>query len=165
MKTSGWLLILVLVAVVGIGGFAWFRFEGDPPGLESPGEELVIGRAGTKIELRASDAGSGLRALRVTVAQGGSEQVLLDESYPGNLMSGGMRKENTASLQLDPASLAALKGPGTLVVSVRDWSWRGALSGNETRREVPVRVDLEPPRIEVTSGISGITYVRQGGSG
>jgi murein DD-endopeptidase MepM/ murein hydrolase activator NlpD len=48
---------------------------------------------------------------------------------------------------------------------VRDWSWRGALAGNETRRDLPLRVDLEPPRIEVTSGISGITYVRQGGSG
>ena len=28
-----------------------------------------------------------------------------------------------------------------------------------------MRVDVDPPRVEVTSGISGITYVRQGGSG
>jgi murein DD-endopeptidase MepM/ murein hydrolase activator NlpD len=125
----------------------------------------VIGKGGAKIELRTTDAGAGLRSLRVAVAQGGGEQVLLEESYPGNLLSGGVRKENTASLQLDPASLAALKGPGTLSIAVRDWSWRGAFSGNETKRELPLRVDLEPPRIEVTSGISGITYVRQGGSG
>jgi murein DD-endopeptidase MepM/ murein hydrolase activator NlpD len=166
MKASGWLLIVALIAVVGIGGFAWYRLEGAAPGLEAPEAELVIGRAGVKVDLHATDAGSGLRSLRVAVTQpGGAEQVLLDESYPGNLLSGGTRSEQAASLQLDPAALGALKGPGTLSIAVRDWSWRGGLSGNETRRDLPLRVDLEPPRIEVTSGISGITYVRQGGSG
>jgi hypothetical protein len=96
---------------------------------------------------------------------GAAEQVLLDESYPGNLLSGGTRNEQTATLSLDPASLGKLSSPATLAISVRDWSWRGTFGGNEVRRELPLRVDLEPPRIEVTSGISGITYVRQGGSG
>ena len=166
MKASGWLLILALIAVVGIGGFAWYRFESEPPGLAAPEAELVIGRAGVKVDLHASDAGSGLRSLHVAVTQpGGAEQVLLDESYPGNLLSGGTRSEQAAALQLDPTALGALKGPATLSISVRDWSWRGGLSGNEVRRDLPLRVDLDPPRIEVTSGISGITYVRQGGSG
>jgi murein DD-endopeptidase MepM/ murein hydrolase activator NlpD len=166
MKASGWLLILVLVAAVGIGGFAWHRFESEPPGLEAPEAELVIGKAGMKVDLHATDAGSGLRSLRVAVIQpGAAEQVLLDESYPGNLLSGGTRSEQSSSLQLDPAALGALKGPATLSIAVRDWSWRGTFGGNEVRRDLPLRVDLEPPRIEVTSGISGITYVRQGGSG
>jgi murein DD-endopeptidase MepM/ murein hydrolase activator NlpD len=166
MKASGWLLIVVLIAAVGIGGFAWYRFEGAPPGLEAPEAELVIGRAGVKVDLHASDAGSGLRSLHVAVTRpGAAEQVLLDESYPGNLLSGGTRSEQAASLQLDPAAFGALKGPATLSIAVRDWSWRGGLAGNETRRDLPLRVDLEPPRIEVISGISGITYVRQGGSG
>jgi murein DD-endopeptidase MepM/ murein hydrolase activator NlpD len=166
MQASGWLLILVLIAVVGIGGFSWYRAEGEPPSLTAPEAELVIGRAGVKLDLRATDARSGLRSLRVAAVQpGGAEQVLLDESYPGNLLSGGTRREQTASVQLDPAALGALKGGGTLAIAVRDWSWRGGLGGNETRRDVPLRVDVDPPRIEVTSGISGITYVRQGGSG
>jgi murein DD-endopeptidase MepM/ murein hydrolase activator NlpD len=166
MKASGWLLILLLIAAVGIGGFAWIRAEGEPPGLTAPEAELVIGRAGLKVDLRATDAHSGLRSLRVAVAQpGGTEQVLLEESYPGNLLSGGTRSEQTASLQLDPAALGALKGPATVSIVVHDWSWRGGFGGNETRRDLPLRVDVDPPRIEVTSGISGITYVRQGGSG
>jgi len=166
MKASGFVLILALIAVVGIGGFAWYRFESEPPGLTAPEAELVIGRAGVKVDLHASDAGSGLRSLHVAVAQpGGAEQVLLDESYPGNLLSGGTRSEQSAALQLDPAALGAIKGPATLSISVRDWSWRGGLAGNEARRDLPLRVDLDPPRIEVTTGISGITYVRQGGSG
>jgi hypothetical protein len=166
MKASGWLLILVLIAVVGVGGFAWYRFESEAPGLQAPEAELVIGRSGVKLDLQASDARSGLRSLHVAVTpQGGAEQVLLDESYPGNLVSGGTRREQATPLQLDPAALGGLKGPATLSIAVRDWSWRGAFAGNETRRELPLRVDLEPPRIEVTSGISGITYVRQGGSG
>ncbi|MGH7338302.1 MAG: hypothetical protein ACREI7_12025, partial [Myxococcota bacterium] len=167
MKASGWLLILVLVAVGGFGGFAWYRAEGEAPGLTAPEGELVIGRAGVKMDLHATDARSGLRSIRVAVAQpGGAEQVLLEESYPGNLLSGGTRSEQTASLQLDPAALGALKvSQGTLSIAVHDWSWRGGLGGNETRRDLPLRVDVDPPRVEVTTGISGITYVRQGGSG
>jgi murein DD-endopeptidase MepM/ murein hydrolase activator NlpD len=165
MKASGWLLLLLLIALIAFGGFAWYRAEGEPPGLSAPEAELVIGKNGMPLELRASDARSGLRSLRVTVMQSGNEQVLLDETYPGNLLSGGTRAEQTASVQLDPAALGKLTGPATLTIAVRDWSWRGGLGGNETRRDLPLRVDLEPPRIEVTSGISGITYVRQGGSG
>jgi murein DD-endopeptidase MepM/ murein hydrolase activator NlpD len=165
MKASGWLLILGLIAAIGLGGFAWYRAEGEPPTLAGPEGELVIGKNGLKLVLSAADVGSGLRSLRVALARSGAaEQVLFDESYPGNLLSGGTRGEQAASVQLDPARLA-VKGPGTLSIAVRDWSWRGAFGGNETRRELPLRVDLEPPRIEVTSGISGITYVRQGGSG
>jgi murein DD-endopeptidase MepM/ murein hydrolase activator NlpD len=119
-----------------------------------------------KLDLHATDAGSGLRSLHVAVVQpGAAEHVLLDESYPGNLLSGGTRKEQSSSLQLDPAALAALKGPATLSIAVRDWSWRGGFGGNEVRRDLPLRVDLEPPRIEVTTAISGVTYVRQGGAG
>ena len=165
MERSGWLLILVLIAAIGIGGFAWYRFEGESPGLQAPEAELVIGKNGMKLDLRASDARSGLRSLHVAVAQPAGEKVLFDESYPGNLLSGGTRSEQATTVQLDPATLGPLTGPATLSISVRDWSWRGAFSGNETRRDLPLRVDLEPPRIEVTSGISGITYVRQGGSG
>ena len=165
MKASGWLLILVLIAVVGFGGFAWYRAEGEAPGLTGPEGEVVIGRAGVKVDLHATDARSGLRSIRVTAAQpGGVEQVLLEESYPGNLVSGGTRGEQAASVQLDPAALGALK-QGTLSIAVRDWSWRGGFGGNETRRDLPLRVDVDPPRVEVTTGISGITYVRQGGSG
>jgi hypothetical protein len=165
MRASGWLVILGLIAAVGLGGFAWYRAEGGPPTLSGPEAELVIGKSGLSLDLKVADAGSGLRSLRVAIAQpGAAEQVLLDEPYPGNLLSGGTRGEQAASVQLDPARIA-VKGPATLSIAVRDWSWRGAFGGNETRRELPLRVDLEPPRIEVTSGISGITYVRQGGSG
>ncbi len=165
MKASGWLLILVVIVVVGIGGFAWYRSESEVPGLVAPESELVVGKSGVQLDLRASDQRSGLRSLRVAIAQASGEQVLLEELFPGNLLSGGVRHEHEAAVQLDPAALGALKGPATLSIAVRDWSWRGGLSGNEVRRDLPLRVDLEPPRIEVTSGISGITYVRQGGSG
>jgi len=162
MRASGWLLILALVAAVGLGGFAWYRFEGEPPSLTAPEGELVIGRSGKRLDLHASDAGSGLRSLRVAVEQPSGEKVLFEEAYPGNLLSGGVRHEQDSSLQLDPASIGVLTGPATLRIAVRDFSWRGAFSGNETRRDLPLRIDLEPPRVEV---YSGLTYVRQGGSG
>jgi murein DD-endopeptidase MepM/ murein hydrolase activator NlpD len=165
MKASGWLLILGLIAAAAVGGFAWYRAEGEAPQLSAPEAEIVIGKRGMQLELQASDARSGLRSLRVAIVQPSGEKVVLDDSYPGNLLSGGTRSEQSASVQLDPAAIGALSGPATLSIAVRDYSWRGGFGGNETRRDLPLRVDVDPPRIEVTSGISGITYVRQGGSG
>ena len=161
MNASGWLLTLVLIAAVGFAGFAWVRAEGELPALEGP-EELVVGRGGVKVDLRVSDQSSGLRSVRVAITHPGGEQVLLDESYPGNLLSGGVRNEHATSLDLDPERIGDAKGAVALRITVHDWSWRGGFGGNETRRDVPLRVDLEPPRIGVHSGL---TYVRQGGSG
>jgi murein DD-endopeptidase MepM/ murein hydrolase activator NlpD len=162
MNASGWLVALLLIAVLGVGGFAWYRAEGEVPALEGAPAELVIGKTGVRLDLRASDLRSGLRSLRVALRQPSGEQVLLEEDYPGNLVSGGVRHESAAALDLDPAALGTVKDPAVLTIAVRDWSLRGGLGGNEARVELPLRVDLEPPRVEV---YSGLTYVRQGGSG
>ncbi len=172
MNASGWVVALLLILLVGIAWFSWVRFEGEMPELEGP-EALVVGTSGAQLDIAASDWDSGLRSVRVTIVPGEAaedgeegeapaERVLVDESFPGNLLSGSLRKEHSVSLPLDAKSLADVESPATLRISVRDWSWRGGFGGNETLRLVPLTIDVDPPRIAVHSGL---TYVRQGGSG
>jgi murein DD-endopeptidase MepM/ murein hydrolase activator NlpD len=161
MNASGWLVALLLIVLVGLAGFTWYRAEGELPALEAP-ETLIVGRNGAQLVVRASDWDSGLRSVRAVVTSEGEEHVLIDERFPGNLLSGGVRNEHDAEVSLDATQLAAVKSPAVLRIAVADWSWRGGFDGNLALREVPLTIDVDPPRISVHSGL---TYVRQGGSG
>lgn len=161
MNGAGWLALGVLIVVLGAGALLWVRAEGDAPVLEAP-TELVVGAQGATVKIHAADLGSGLRSLRAVLVHPGGETVLLDETYPGNLLSGGVHYEQESEVDLDPGRLADVHGAAFLRISARDWSWRDGLDGNETRRDVALQIDLEPPRIDV---LTGLTYVKQGGSG
>lgn len=161
MNTSGLVVLLALLLVIGGGVATWIRAEGTPPTLELP-EALVVGRAGGTLALAASDAGAGLRSLDVVIRHADGEISLLTESFPGNAISGGVRNEHEVEIPLEPEALAAIQGDALLVATSRDWSWREFFSGNEAVIEIPFVLDLEPPRVEVSSGL---TYVNQGGAG
>ncbi|MDH3518902.1 MAG: M23 family metallopeptidase [Myxococcales bacterium] len=161
MQSPGWLLLLLAVLLAGGGLLTWTRAEGSHPRIDAP-EAILAGAAGTSVDLAISDAGSGLRALRVDFVHAGGETALVTEDFPGNLLSGGTRSEHGVTLQLDPGLLGSFEGEAILRVTARDWSWRGGFDGNESVRSVPLRVDLIAPRIEIATGLS---YARQGGSG
>ena len=161
MNATGWFLLLLLILLVGIGGFTWYRAEGVAPGLIAP-EAIVVGKAGGNLSIEASDARAGLRSVRAVVTHPGGELSLLDESFPGNLFSGGVRMRESAEIPLVAKQLAEVEAPATLRIEVRDWAWRDGFSGNLTESEIPLTVDLKPPRVSVHSGL---TYVKQGGSG
>lgn len=160
-NASGWLVVLVLLLAGGAGAAFWIRAEGTPPEVQAP-ESLLMGRKGTTLSLALADPGSGLRDLRVTLERSTGEKVLLEEHYPGNLLSGGVRVRHKVELPITADDVKDLRGRAMLRIAVRDWSWRGPLTGNETLRELPLTVDLEPPRVSVESGL---TYVTQGGAG
>ena len=160
MNQGGLFALLIAILLLGAGALTWYRAEGGAPQFEAP-ESLVVGRAGRALSLALRDDESGLRSVRVWVSHGGEERVLLDESFPGNLLSGGVRHEHGLAMQLDAEGLGELSGEASLGVAVADWSWRGFFGGNETVREIPLRVDVEAPQISVRSGL---TYLRQGGS-
>ena len=65
MNSSGWLVVLVLLLLGAGGAGVWIRAEGTPPGLETP-PAVLVGRSGETLEIGLSDAGSGLRQLRVS---------------------------------------------------------------------------------------------------
>jgi murein DD-endopeptidase MepM/ murein hydrolase activator NlpD len=161
VNRSGWLVFLVLLLLGAGAAGLWIRAEGTPPLVGAP-ESVLVGRRGESVSLALSDRGSGLRELRVTVSRADGEAALLEETYPGNLLTGGTRSLHSVELRLDPDRLGQLRGEAMLRVVLRDWSWRGLFSGNETRIDVPLTVDLEPPRVSVETGL---TYVKQGGAG
>lgn len=152
--------VLALLCAAGAAIALWFRAEGEPPALQAP-DSLLVGRAGATLPISVSDPGSGLRSLSVVLVEGDQARTLLAEEYPGNLASGGTRREQSAAVAIEPKALG-LKGPARLRIEARDWSWRGFFSGNAVQRELPVTVDLDPPRLEVATGL---TYAQRGGSG
>jgi len=158
----GWLWFLVLLLALGAGGYLWVRAEGAPPVVRAP-ESLLLGAQGSRLELEASDAGSGLRAIDVVLALPGGEEAIFHEEYPGSLLRGGEAgTPRSVSLPIDAKRLGQDGAEGFLRVSVRDWSLRGLLSGNAARLEIPVKLDLSPPRLSVETGM---TYLQRGGAG
>jgi hypothetical protein len=147
----------VILILGGAGTLAFFRAEGGAPQASGP-EALVVGRSGASVPLSFSDEGSGLRALQVVLAHAGGDIVLIDEEFPGNLASGGVRSDHDVEALLPADRLGEVEGQAFLRIAVRDWSWRS----NETQLDVPLTVDLVAPRIEIATGLS---YAKQGGSG
>jgi murein DD-endopeptidase MepM/ murein hydrolase activator NlpD len=161
VNSAKWLVLLVAALLVGGGALLWTRAEGTAPSIDGP-DALIAGMAGVSVPLALADAGSGLRALRVDLVHARGEIPVLAEEYPGNLLSGGVRAEHEVELSLGSERLAEIAGDALLRIAVRDWSWRGAFRGNEVIRELPLSVDLQAPRIEISTGL---TYAKQGGSG
>jgi len=158
----GWLGIALAVLLLGAGAFAWVRFEGDAPSVEGP-ETLLIGSSGS-VAFDIGDLGSGLREIRISVQQADGETVVFERSFPGELLTGGNAPgiPERFEVAIDPKALGLAHGDASLTVTARDWSWRDSFRGNETQRRIPLKIDLEKPRIQIASGL---TYVSRGGSG
>jgi murein DD-endopeptidase MepM/ murein hydrolase activator NlpD len=153
-------LVLLLCLGAAAGGL-WIRAEGGAPRVEAPAL-VVLGGTPRTLEIALADDGSGLREVSAVLTHARGEEQLLVQGFSGSLLTGGGSEREPLTLALDARALGLPEGDAFLRLSVRDWSWRGGLRGNETRAEIPVRVDLTPPRIEVASGL---TYVRRGGAG
>lgn len=155
-------MIAVLALAIVAGTSVWLRCEGVPPEIRAP-EQVVIGRAGADLSLGASDRRSGVRFLNVRLRHAGGEATLIQESYPGSALTGGIIRPGVPDLtaSIDPKALGLKDGDAFLVIEATDWSWASLLSGNTIVREVPVKVDLKAPRVSVGTGL---TYVKRGGS-
>ncbi len=152
------LVFLLLVWIAGAVGIGWFRWEGSPPELAGP-DRVWIGAAPRVIPFELVDSGAGPREVRAVLRHARGEVELLRTQYPGNWLSGGSGGESARfDLVVDPSRLDLKSGDAFLRIVATDWSWRR----NRTTREIPVVIDLEPPRIRVTSGY---TNVRRGGTG
>ena len=177
MKATFWVGLALALALIGSGAFAWYRAEGQAPVLSAPDamasgaaapetlripETLRVGASGRVIGVELADAGSGLRGFDAVLAHAAGQIPLVTHRYPGNLLSGGTRGAQQVDVRIRPEQLGEVRGEAVLRLAVRDWSWRGRFAGNETRVDLPVAVDLEPPRVSIANGL---TYVRQGGSG
>lgn len=155
-------MIGLAIAAVAVW-FVLHRFEGQPPFVETP-DQIILGQSPQSIQIRLQDEESGIRSASIRLLHGAGSVSLLEEAYPGDLLQGGLKssKDRTLSLDLESSSGLAPDGQATLVLQIRDWSWRDGFAGNRTEISIPVLIDTRPPTIDIESGI---TYVRRGGSG
>ena len=162
MKSGFWLTLIGLPIVVVAIWFAFGRFEGSAPRVQAP-ESIILGQSPQQIEIQISDEDSGIRSVSARLLHEAGSQSLAEEVFPGDLISGGNQRSRhaTLSLNLNPAAGMAPDGNATLVLQVRDWSWRGGLSGNRAEVSIPVVIDTRPPTLNIESGL---TYIHRGGS-
>jgi hypothetical protein len=156
-------VIVLLIALAAAGVFLWRRAEGTAPRISAP-EAVDLGRAERKLAISVEDAGSGVRRVSAKLRSAEGERELGALDVAGGLLRGGAEPRRAASLELalDAKALGLNEGDAFVVIEARDWSLRGMLSGNAASAEIPVRVDLRPPRIAIANGI---TYLKRSGSG
>jgi murein DD-endopeptidase MepM/ murein hydrolase activator NlpD len=157
-----WILLALLgAAVVGVL-LAWPHLEGASPEIESPAE-VMVGSDGGTLRLVLSDAGTGLRSFDVRIRHGGGGKTLVEQQFTGGLLAplSLNTRHEAIEIPIQADALAIPDGAATLVLSVRDWSWRDAGKGNRSELSIPLRVDTVAPQLSVESGL---TYVYRGGS-
>ena len=162
MKSGFWLALIVVPMLLVALWFAFERFEGSAPRISAP-EEIILGQSPQEIEIEISDEGSGIRSVSARLLHEAGSRSLLQEAHPGDLLMGGTGKSrrSTVTLNLDAAGGVAPDGNATLVLQVRDWSWRSGLAGNRAELSIPVLIDTRPPSLRIESGL---TYLRRGGA-
>jgi len=154
---------LLLIGFGTLAVFGWMRAESDPPQIDGP-ESLVVGGDGSDVEFALSDAGTGLREVRATLRHAGGEQVLHEEVFAGDWVTGSAaaNTERQVRVRIDPKAMELRDGDAFLQLEVRDWSWRDGFRGNLSEVVIPVAIDRQKPRIQV---FTGLTYIQRGGSG
>ncbi len=152
MTARGWLGILLGALLLGGGALTWIRFEGDAPTVEGP-TSLLIGSS-SSVAFDIGDLGSGLREIRISVQQADGETVVFERSFPGDLRTGSDSPgiPERFETEIDVNALGLIHGDASLTVTVRDWSWRNSFRGNETERQILLKIDLKKPRIQIHRG-------------
>ena len=161
--SKAWLLgVVVLLLVVPLTVLLIKRMEGTPPTVAMELGSTSLG-ADASIKLNLADAKSGIRDVQVAIFKDGKETVVLDKQFPSrSMLVGGVIREETLSVPVEPKAHSITDGKAVLRVAVRDYSWRNWGSGNRYYEERQVFIDTQSPSINV---LSGALYLNQGGSG
>lgn len=120
----------------------------------------------TVLALHIEDSQTGLREVSVQIEQNLEQFSLAQEKFPSHgILSPDGGKTHTFDLEMTPfgdETLPRRRGPATLVITARDYSWRGFLEGNVLTFKQEFTVKFDPPRLEILSSHEPIP---QGGSG
>jgi hypothetical protein len=167
MKTKWPLAAGVVVlgaAALALAALAVLRLEGEKPALALEGVSgpLYLGKS-AEFTVKASDTGSGLRQIAVTLQKDGREIPLARrEVEAGGLLGLPAATAEAVAVRIDPAALGLSDGQALLRLQASDRSWRNWWHGTLAAVEHEVFIDTKPPAIEV---LSKEHYVNQGGTG
>jgi murein DD-endopeptidase MepM/ murein hydrolase activator NlpD len=114
----------------------------------------LVGRQAPLV-VEVKDARHGIKALRISVEQGGREHVLLDERYAPPKPEVRYRW-----MPSQDKTFKLAEGPGRLRVKARNASWGGFFRGRTASIDQEFTARLTPPRIQA---LTTQHYVNQGG--
>lgn len=148
-----WLLLGLLL--IPATWFLWQKLENEMPVITAEFPASV--RPDSEHRISVSDQRSGLRRTRVLLIQQGREIVIADlaPDTPGV-------HELSIPFQIDTRKHRLSDGAMTLVISVRDRSWRNWFHGNNSERRLDITMDGKPPQITV---LTRFHHINQGGAG
>ena len=136
-----------------VAGGAYYlgpRFESERPQVTVSPNVDVVGVA--PLDVQVTDKGTGLKSVKATLSQGGTEYSLASEQFDRPVSE----KKFTVAL----AKVSGVKeGSAVLRVTARD---AALFSGNETVFDKNVTIDVTPPTLEL---IADDRYVNFGGVG
>ena len=139
--------------------------DGTPPQITLV-EPFTQAGPTTPLILHVEDTGTGLQEVTVSLVQNLESYTLAQEQFSAQSpLSIGGSGHHTFDLNLipfDDDTIPRRRGQVKLVITARDYSWRGFFEGNWARIEQDVAVKFTPPRLEV---LSAPLPVSQGGAG
>ena len=160
-----YLIALAIVAayIALVGSIRW----GDdaPPRISLAQPFTQVGPT-TPLSIRIEDEGTGLQEISVRLVQNLEQFTLAEEHFPSHgALSLDSGTQHTYTLDIIPFgddTIPKRRGPATLLISARDYSWRGFFEGNWTRLNQDFTVKFTPPKVET---LSTPLPISQGGAG
>lgn len=152
MKRFFYVVIFILI----LAGLVYFY-----PEIEWSSPEVKVDlrseNIGTRpFDVEVIDKGKGLKNVKVFLSGDHGESMLANKNYPEGV------KKDKIEVKLDPKKLGIKGGAAELKIIAEDRSRLKIFSGNKTKIEKKVNLDLVPPKLDV---ISTDQYINHGGSG
>ncbi len=162
-------LIIFLAIVVPVGWVLFCKYESDVPkaDIRLPSQYL---KQSFEINLTATDKGTGLRHVTVSLVQKDNEKVLLDKSYPPSSIQSLFKDKivpfDNFVIPVETRKYGMSDGQAVIRVVVTDYAWRKWTKGNRLYEERPVIIDTVPPQLQVltsqhnvsTGGVGLVIY-------
>ncbi|MEA1969647.1 MAG: M23 family metallopeptidase [Thermodesulfobacteriota bacterium] len=158
-------IIFVLLVILPLIWFLTNQFERKPPGITVDFPSIYLSKS-YEISLMASDKGTGLREVRVSIVQQEKEKVLLKKEYPcigyKGFFMGSKIFNDSFKIPVESRKYGMVDGEALIKIYVSDYSWKEWNSGNKVYQEKKVVIDSKPPGIEILSRRHNIA---RGGAG
>jgi murein DD-endopeptidase MepM/ murein hydrolase activator NlpD len=152
VKKGKLLLLLILLGALGAGAFVYFR-DTTAPGIEASPESGPVS-ARRPLTVRLTDAGAGLKSLRITVVQGEKALELVSRDFA----AGTATAEETVHL----GGATLLEGSLEVRITTVDHSPFRFGAGNTSEKVLKFDYDNKPPAVTILSTAHNIN---QGGAG
>ena len=161
-------LAIVAAYVALVASIRWS--DATPPRISLAQPFEMVGPS-TPLSILIEDDGTGLQEISIRLVQNLESYTLAEERFPSHgalSLEGGTRHTFTLdTIPFGDDTIPKRRGPATLIVSARDYSWRGFFEGNWAQLNQDFTVKFTPPKLEslaiplpITQGGAGVIFYR-----